>query len=255
MKSQNPNPNGRRQPLARILATAILSVILALMMTACSKATAPNPSKAGANSSSPNSTGDDLSGTYTVSGAGADGKTYQGTVSVTRRDAVYQMSWRLSAGNYDGIAVRSGNTVAATFTTGSDGSGCGAAVYQVNADNSLDGKWGEWGMDSAGAEKAVPVGEANGVVGMFNLSGINAEGSPYKGRLTITEAGHDLYQLAWETGSTFVGTGVRMGRHLAAGWGTRRCGFVIYEVRGDMLEGKWGVPGSPSLGTEKATKR
>jgi hypothetical protein len=195
-----------------------------------------------------------LAGTYLVSGTSADGKTYQGEVVVTNRDDVYQMSWKLGAESYDGIAVRSGKTLAAAFTTGTNGRGCGAIIYQRDADNSLDGKWGEWGVNSSGTEKAVPTGESSGAVRAFNLSGTNANGSRYRGRLTITDAGNNLYQLAWDTGSKFAGTGVRMGNYLAAGWGSKQCGFVIYEVKGDTLEGRWGVPGSTMLGTEKATK-
>jgi len=196
-----------------------------------------------------------LAGTYAVGGAGADGKTYQGEVVVTKRDAVYQMSWKLGAENYDGVAVQSGNTLAAAYTTGTDGRGCGAVVYKINADNSLDGKWGEWGVNSSGTEKAVPTGELSDSVGTFNVSGTNADGSAYKGKLTIAKGGNDVYQFAWETGSKFIGTGVKMGDYLAAGSGAKQCGFVIYEVKGDTLEGKWGVPGSTTLGTEKATKK
>jgi hypothetical protein len=251
---------------ARISAIAILPVIFALTVTACLTATKqaarrpPESTNAsGGNSDSAstvsNSTSGDLSGAYAVSGTDVYGKTYQGEVVVTRRDAVYQMSWKVSAGNFDGVAVQSGNTLAATFTTGTDGRGCGAIIYQRNADKSLDGKWGEWGVNSVGAEKGVPAGEPSGGITTFNLTGTNANGSPYKGRLTITDGGDNVYQLAWETGTKFAGTGVRMGDHLAAGWGSRQCGFVLYEVKGDTLEGKWGVPGSTSLGTEKARKK
>lgn len=268
MKHQNAASHVHEKLSARLSALAILPVICALTVTACSTAskpaatTSPEPSKTGANNPSPdsastvsNSTGNDLAGTYAVSGAGADGKTYQGEVVVTKRDAVYQMSWKLGAENYDGVAVQSGNTLAATFTTGTDGRGCGAIIYQRNADKSLDGKWGEWGVNSVGTEKGVPAGEPSGGIATFNLTGTNADGSPYKGRLTINEGGNNVYQLAWDTGTKFVGTGVRVGERLAAGWGARQCGFVIYEVKGDTLEGKWGVPGSASLGTEKATKK
>lgn len=267
MKHQNSDSTVQEKLSARAVAIASLLVIFALTVTACSTATKPAattppaPSEAGANNPSPDSastvsssTGNDLAGTYAVSGAGADGKTYQGEVIVTRRGAVYQMRWKLSAGSYAGVAVHSGNTLAAAFTTGADGRGCGAAVYKINADNSLDGKWGAWGVNSVGTEKAVPVGEPSGGAGAFNLSGTNVEGAPYKGRLTITEGGNDVYQLAWDIGSSFVGTGVKMGDRLAVGWGPRQCGFVIYEVKDNTLEGKWGVPGSASLGTEKATK-
>jgi hypothetical protein len=268
MRHPNSDANVHPEPSARILAIAILPLIFALTITACSTATKtaatnpPEPSKANANISTPdsvatvsNSTSGDLAGTYAVSGAGADGKTYQGEVVVTKRDAVYQMSWKLGAESYDGVAVQSGNTLAATFTTGTDGRGCGAVIYQRNADKSLDGKWGEWGVNAAGAEKGVPAGEPSGGIATFNLTGTNANGSPYTGRLTITDAGNNVYQLAWDTGTKFVGTGVRVGDRLAAGWGARQCGFIIYEVKGGTLEGKWGVPGSTALGTERVTKK
>ena len=268
MKHRKSNSNVDKKSSARILASTILSAIFALTITACSAATKPaetkssEPNMAGANNSSPNSAatnsrsaGGDLAGTYAVNGAGVDGKTYQGEVVVTKRDAVYQMSWKVGAENYDGVAVQSGNTLAATFTTGTDGRGCGAIIYKINADDSLDGTWGEWGVNSAGTEKAVPNGELNGSVGAFKVSGTNEDGSPYQGKLTVTKGGNDVYQFAWDTGTKFIGTGVKRGDHLAAGWGAKQCGFIIYEVKGETLEGKWGVPGSTALGTEKATKK
>ena len=198
--------------------------------------------------------GGDLAGTYTVNGTGVDGKSYQGKVIVTNRDDVYQLSWEIGKESYDGIAVQSGNTLAASYTTGADGKGCGAVVYKISSDNSLEGKWGEWGVNDAGTEKATPAGELNGSVGSFDVSGTNPNQSPYKGKLIITKSGNDVYQFAWDTGMKYVGTGVKMGDYLAAGSGTKQCGFVIYEVKGNTLEGKWGVPGSTALGTEKAVR-
>lgn len=262
------NSNGYKKLTAQIPVAGILAVIFALTMAACSTATRPTETKPAeatktvANNSAPNpaytassSTSGDLAGTYTVNGAGADGKTYQGKVVVTKRDAVYQMSWKLGSENYDGVAVQSGNTLAAAYTTGSDGKGCGAVIYKINADNSLDGRWGEWGVNSSGTEKAVPVGTVSNGVGTLDVSGTNADGSAYKGKLTVTKGGNDVYQFAWDTGTKFIGTGVRMGEYLAAGSGAKQCGFVIYEVKGNTLEGKWGVPGSIALGTEMATKK
>ncbi len=190
MKHQNSNSNADNESATRILAAAVLSVIFALTMTACSTATKPaetKPSetnKASASNPSPtststgsSSTSGDLAGTYAVNGTGVNGNTYQGEVVVTRRDAVYQMSWKVGAENYDGIAVQSGNTMAAAYTTGTDGRGCGAIVYKINADNSLDGTWGEWGVNSVGTEKDVPIGDVSGGVGTFNATGTNATGN------------------------------------------------------------------------------
>ncbi len=271
MKHQKLNSNTNKKSAARISATALLSAILALTMAACSittKQTETKPAEttgSSANNSPANSattsstttdsTSGDVAGTYAVSGAGADGKNYQGEVIVTKQGAVYQMSWKLGADKYDGVAVQSGNTLAAAYTTGTNGKGCGAVIYKINDDNSLDGKWGEWGVNSAGTEKAVPAGSVSNGIGTLNVSGTNADGSAYKGKLTVTKGANDTYQFAWDTGTKFIGTGVRMDRYLAAGSGAKQCGFVIYEVKGNMLEGKWGVPGSSALGTETATKK
>jgi hypothetical protein len=268
MKHRNLNSNEYKKSTARISAITILSVIFALTMAACSTATktadttSPETNRASSSSSSPSnspmnssSSSSDLAGTYAVSGAGADGKNYQGEVVLTKRDAVYQMSWEVGAENYDGVAVQNGNKLAAAYTTGTNGKGCGAVVYKINADNSLDGTWGEWGVNSSGTEKAVLIGEPQGGVGTFNVTGTNGDGSAYKGRLTVARGNNDTYQFAWDTGTKFIGTGVKMGDYLAAGSGAKQCGFVIYEVKGSTLEGKWGVPGSDALGTEKATKR
>ena len=156
MKHRNLNSNVCKKSTARISAITILSAIFALTMAACSTATKPaetsssETNRASTNNSSPtnsSSSSGDLAGTYAVSGASADGRNYQGEVVVTKRDAAYQMSWKVGAENYDGVAVQSGNILAAAFTTGTDGKGCGAIVYKINADNSLDGKWGEWGVN------------------------------------------------------------------------------------------------------------
>ncbi len=70
-------------------------------------------------------------------------------------------------------------------------------------------------MNSVGTEKAVPASDVIGGVGTLNVTGTNAYGSPYEGRLTVTKGDNDVYQFAWETGTNFVGTGVRMGKYLA----------------------------------------
>ena len=265
MKKQNSNSTADLRSASHNFAAVLLFVIAAITLAACSTATKPAETKApetnkastnnAANSSSTSKTGGDLAGTYTVNGTGPDGKSYDGEMVVTKRDAVYQMSWKTGDDSYDGVALQSGNTIAAAYSTGTDGKGCGAIVYKVNADGSLDGTWGEWGVNSSGNEKAIPEGGSKDGTGAFTATGINADGSPYKGKLNITKGGSDVYQFAWSTGNNYIGTGIRMGDYLAAGSGAKQCGFVIYEAKGDTLEGKWGVPGSTSLGTEKAIKK
>lgn len=261
MKKHDSNSMADLRSVSRNFAALIFSVVAAITLAACSTATkpaetkAPETNTASTNNAPPAKVGGDLAGTYTVNGSGPDGKSYDGEMAVTKRDAVYQMSWKVGTEAYDGIAVRSGNTMAAAYTTGTDGKGCGAVVYKVNADGSLDGTWGEWGVNQSGTEVAVQEGEMKDGMGTFDVKGTNPNGPAYKGKLTITQGPNDVYQFAWSTGTNYIGTGVKMGDYIAAGSGAKQCGFVIYEVKGDTLEGKWGVPGSTALGTEKAVKK
>lgn len=266
MQPQQLNSTVNRTIVARVLSIAIFSTAFALMMTGCStsvKLGDAKPSETNkvdvssppSNSAATDSSSGDVAATYSVNGSSADGKAYKGDLLITKRGSVNQLSWKLDAGSYDGVGVQNGNALAAAYTTGTDGKGCGAIVYKISPDGSLDGTWGEWGVNSSGTEKAVQIGETNGGVGSFNVSGTNANGSAYKGKLTISMSGNDVYQFAWDTNTKFVGTGVKLGNYLAAGSGAKQCGFVIYEVNGDTLEGKWGVPGATTLGSEKATKK
>lgn len=204
----------------------------------------------------PTITDSDVAGTYSVDGKGVDGSSYKGDLEVKKRDAVYQFSWKVGLENYDGVGVQNGDKVAVAYTTGTDGKGCGAVIYKIGAGDTLEGKWGEWGVNQSGSEKAKPIGALSGGTGKFEVEGANPDGSAYEGKLIITKGANDVFQFAWDTaGSKYIGTGVKMGEFLAAGSGAKQCGFVIYEVKNGNLEGKWGVPGSTALGSEKATKK
>lgn len=196
----------------------------------------------------------DIAGTYTVSGSNPDGgKPYQGTLTVTKRDSVYQFSWNAGT-EYDGVGVQKGNTVAVAYADGTNGKGCGAVIYEIGKDSALDGKFGEWGFNDAGTEKGTLI-DGNGFVGNFDVTGTNLDGKPYKGKLVIKKDADEIHQLSWDVGAKYIGTGIKQGNYLAAGSGPKECGFVIYEVSGSTLTGKWGVPGTTKLGTEKATKK
>ena len=207
--------------------------------------------------STPNpSSSSDIDGNYTVNGAGLDGKKYEGELSVTKRDAVYQFSWKFGATNYDGVGVQDGNNIAVAYSSGAEGKGCGAVIYKINnATDSLDGKWGVWGVNQSGTEKATVIGKPEGDTGNFDVTGTNADGSAYKGKLKITKSSEDIFQFAWDTGKKYIGTGIKMGDYLAAGTGSKQCGFVIYQIKNGVLEGKWGIPGTTKLGMETDTKK
>lgn len=193
----------------------------------------------------------EIAGDYGVVGTNPNGSPYRGGLKVTKRGDVYQFHW--DAGNQsDGVGVSNGNVVAVAYTGGSDGKGCGVVSYQLLADGTLDGKWGYWGVNEMGTEKATGTGGAD-LAGAYKVDGKNPNGSAYTGDLSITaQAGG--YQFAWSNKSS--GFGIKQGSAVSVGVGGTRCGFVAYEIKpGGVLDGVWGGYGTSKTGTEKATKK
>jgi hypothetical protein len=192
----------------------------------------------------------DIAGKYNVVGSNPDGSPYRGTLEVIPHGGVYQFRW--SAGiQYDGIGVANGNVVAVAFANGENGKGCGVVDYEISSDGALDGKWGYWGTNDAGTEKATRTG-GSGLEGNYDATGQNPNGKAYKAKLTVEPAGN-LYRFVWSNNTD--GVGIKQGTNIAVGIGGARCGFVAYEIRPDGLEGIWGGYGTDKTGTEKATKQ
>jgi hypothetical protein len=193
----------------------------------------------------------DIGGDYSVVGTNANGSSYKGALTVIKHGDVYQFRW--TAGKqYDGIGVPNGNVVAVAFTEGSNGQGCGVVSYQIHSDGTLDGRWGYWGKNESGTERAERT-SGSGVAGEYNVTGTNPNGSSYKGTMTA-ESRAAGYTFAWSNGAT--GFGVKQGETLSVGIGGSRCAFVAYEIKsGGVLEGVWGGYGSDKTGTETATKK
>jgi hypothetical protein len=124
--------------------------------------------------------------------------------------------------------------------------------YQILADGTLDGRWGYWGVNDSGTERAART-SGSGVAGDYNVTGKNPDGSSYKGALSIApKAGG--YTFSWSNKTS--GFGIRQGNTLSVGIGGSRCAFVAYEIKPDgMLDGVWGGYGSDKTGTERATKK
>ena len=116
----------------------------------------------------------------------------------------------------------------------------------------LDGKWGYWGTDESGTEKATRT-LGSGLIGTYDATGANPDGRPYKVQIVIVSLGSG-YKFSWSNNTE--GFGVRRGDNVAVGIGGGRCGFVSYQVKSDgSLDGVWGGYGSDKTGTEKATKK
>jgi len=193
----------------------------------------------------------DIAGQYTVAGTNENGSPYKGELEVISRGDVYQFRWKAGP-QYDGIGITNGGVVAVAFTQGGNGKGCGVVSYQILADGTLDGAWGYWGVNERGTERAERTSGSN-VVGDYNITGKNPNGSSYHGTLAIA-AKASGYSFVWSNNSS--GFGIKQGNTLSVGIGGPRCAFVAYEIKSDgTLDGVWGGYGSYNTGTEKATKK
>jgi len=197
----------------------------------------------------------DISGKYTVSGTNENGAgDYKGTLDVTKRDEVYQFSWDTAGKKFDGVGVQNASAAAVSFTVGTNGKGCGVVLYKINADGSLDGKAGYWGVNESETEKATRTSGSD-LVGEYDTKGTNPEGKDYTGKLSVKAAGSG-YAFSWAGANPLQGFGIKQGDSVAVGIGGEQCSFVSYVVNADgSLDGKWGSYGSTSVGTESAKKQ
>jgi len=246
--------------------SSVRAVVALIVLVACvlaCKSTGSNEtgqsSSANTKSSAASSTTDtsplatqaNIAGKYNVVGSNPNGGVYRGTLEIIPHGEVYQFRWR--AGNqYDGVGVVNGDVVAVSFAAGANGRGCGVVDYGIRGDGSLTGRWGYWGTDNAGTENATRI-SGSGLVGEYDASGKNPNGTNYKTKLTVEPAGN-LYRFVWSNNTD--GVGIKRGDHVSVGIGGSRCGFVAYEIKADgTLDGIWGGYGSDQTGTETATKQ
>jgi hypothetical protein len=252
--------------LKRSLNTTSCVIALAgaiLILIGCnqgSKADVPAANSSATNTTGPTSSTSttstkDISGNYVVTGQNeGGGGEYGGDLMVTKRDEVYQFTWKSGDRAYDGVGVHSGNSVGVSFTEGTDGQGCGVILYQIKPDGNLDGKFGYWGVNEAQTETATRT-SGSGLEGSYDVKGTNPDGTNYDGKLNVRKQGAG-YSFEWNAGNTSKGFGIRGADMVAVGFGGPRCGFVGYDVMADgTLQGKWGSAGSTAVGSETAKKK
>jgi len=190
-----------------------------------------------------------------ATGKNADGGgNYEADLVVTNRDDVYQFSWDSKGKQYDGVGVQIDNTVAVSFTDGTNGKGCGVQLYKINSDGSLEGKSGYWGKNTGETEKATRTSGTD-LEGEYDIKGKNPDGQEYTGKLSVKKQGEG-YKFSWTGVNSFDGFGIKQGDTVSVGFGGSNCGFVAYEIKSDRtLDGKWGGSGSNEFGTETAKKK
>jgi hypothetical protein len=244
--------------------SAIALILFGACVIACkstSNTTSTNqPTNSSTNSSTATSSSTDTSapattaniaGKYNVTGTNPNSAPYRGTLEIIPHGDVYQFRWHAGT-QYDGVGVVNGDVVAVAFAAGANGKGCGVIDYLIRSDGSLTGRWGYWGTDEAGSENAARISGSD-LVGEYDASGKNPNGTNYKAKLTVEPAGN-LHRFVWSNNTD--GVGIKRGNHVAVGIGGVRCGFVAYEITPDgALDGVWGGYGSDKTGTETATKQ
>ena len=180
-----------------------------------------------------------VDGRYRVSGTNPDGAQYTGSLEVIAQGSVFEFRWNVG-GQYEGIGVKNGKIVAVAFANGGDGSGCGVVNYMIMNDGTLDGRWGNWGTDASGTEKAKHI-SGRGIEGEYAARGTNPNGTSYQVNISVKPAGPG-YNFVWSNKTE--GFGIRRGGNLAVGFGGGRCVFVAYQVLPDgSLDGVWGGSG------------
>lgn len=243
------------------LTNCVLAFILVLVCLIGCKSGRTSTSNTGANDAPKNrnstttttstATTPDIAGKYRVEGSNPTGSIYKGTLNVIKRGDVYQFHWNAGE-QYDGVGVANGNVVAVAFASGANGKGCGVIDYAIQSDGTLDGKWGAWGVDGGGSERATRT-SGTGLVGEYDVTGKNPDGKEYKATLKV-EPAVSRYRFLWSNNTE--GLGIKRGDNIAVGIGGSRCGFVTYEIQSDgTLDGIWGGYGTEKTGTEKATKQ
>ena len=237
------------------LTTCLLALaLLVACVLGCNRSTA-GPEKSDSNENKKVALADvppaDIAGDYAVTGSNENGSPYKGTLAVIKHGDVYQFRWNTGK-DYDGVGVPNGNVIAVAFTSGANGKGCGVVSYQLLDDGTLDGKWGYWGVDESGTERATRNG-GSGLTGNYDVTGTNPSGAGYKGTMVVDSKGGG-YTFTWSNGST--GYGLRRGSKVNVGIGGSRCAFMAYDVKSNgNLDGVWASYGSDHTGKELATRK
>lgn len=86
----------------------------------------------------------DLSGYYVCKGREVNGKTYTGVAMLVKKNDVYLIQWMVGGGaTFSGLAIRQGDTLAASWTMPSERSGVvrGVNLYRIDPGPRLVGRW------------------------------------------------------------------------------------------------------------------
>lgn len=183
------------------------------------------------------------------------GQSYTGSLEITaigNTDNLYQVSWQTSQGNYSGLGFYEEGRL--LVGAGLDEGIYGVALYRIQNDGTLDGKWTlSTAQGEVGTEFATG-GRSGQLAGSYQVRSTDPgePDSTFTSELTITES-RDIYQVTWNVDDqTYRGIGLRVDDWLVVGWGTSpNLGVFDYGFRGNEGTARWARTGSRELGMER----
>ncbi|MCT7970907.1 hypothetical protein [Laspinema olomoucense] len=183
------------------------------------------------------------------------GQAYTGSLDITaigNTDNLYQVSWETSEGNYSGLGFYEEGRL--LVGAGLDEEIYGVALYRIQDDGTLDGKWTLSSAEGEVGTELATGGRSGELAGSYQISSTDPgeEDSAFSGELTITQS-RDTYQVTWNVDDqTYRGIGLRVDDWLVVGWGTSSNLAVLdYEFKGNEATARWARTGSRELGMEK----
>ncbi len=198
---------------------------------------------------------DSFSGTWKITEARTlAGRPYSGTVRIAKIGAVYELQWKTSAGNYQGLGLADGNKLC----SGWGGKNFGVVFYKINGDGTLSGRWTVPGANELEGTEAVSGGTPNELEGEYAVTGTNPGGKGgYEGKLLIRKTG-TTYRLRWNIPGSrpYFGVGLKVGDSLHVGWGTGDDPYAVisYTFEGAEADGVWTISGANKTAKESLGK-
>jgi hypothetical protein len=191
----------------------------------------------------------DPAGSWTIAGTNSsDGSAYSGSVTFEKVGEAYRGTWTIGEQIMQGLGfLIDGHLMCGR---GSD-QGFGAAIYKINNNGTLDGRWVQPGAPEQVGTESAAGGPLDGLAGIYSVQGVNpGDASTYEGTLTIEISG-ELYRAAWNIAtSQHTGVGIRVGDWLILAWGKDNApmGVIEYDLLGENPQGAWGIPGATAIG-------
>ena len=174
-----------------------------------------------------------LGGIYFVDGTNPNGSRYRGMAALTPAGNQYRFTWWIARQVFTGVGQFAGRMLVVNWGAKSP------VIYTVARNDDLFGEWADGSatdklsLYARAASSAAPTPQGN-----YDVAGQNANGSRYRGRVSITPVG-DRYRFDWRVGSSsYNGIGTLDGNVMVVNWGSGTP--VIYSVGSDgMLRGLW----------------